>query len=643
MGKSNMQSISTSVTRALGESGATLPTVPKRFVGAVADFVDTDIREMNVLYKCCDARYLSLFAEMLEEPSTRSAYDAYLAASDYMAKTYAIDDQAARELSRQIVLGVAEYAGIEPPVELVAPIQAGPQQPTAQQLGPQQLGPQQLGPQPMAPQQPASPLAGTQIFPAPPSNASAAAGANHAPGWSQGVAMQQAQQGLQTPQNFPANLSRRTIDTLVGAAATIAAVVVVLLINTSGAALPPTASSAFSASSAASAQSETSKKSEEEAAKKKAEEEAAAKKKAEEEAAKKKAEEDAAAKKKAEDEATAAKKIANEEAVAKQRAEDEAAAAQKRANEEAAAKKKSEEEAAAAQKRAEEEAAAKKRAEEEASAAKKKAEEEAAAAKKKAEEEAAAAKKKAEEEAAAAKKKADEEAAAAKKKAEEEAAAAKKKAEEEAAAAKKKADEEAAAKKKAEEEAAAAKKKADEEAAAKKKAEEEAAAAKKKADAAEKARNDAEKKLANKQDSDAFLKLVPQGSSYREVRHIGKMLLDLDGTDALFDGRVALSGVGLDDVGSLPAICFLTQVRGGFDYKLRISITQKQNGIDRSIVSNELSDTISNPGGDKSSYYWISSADLIADETGPHGVSGTISVVDLENDKCYATAEFNID
>lgn len=113
-----MDDIRSAVTQALQSQGAEILAVPSRFVGSVSDLADTDLPEMKVLTRCCDARWLEPFAQAVE---TRSASDLATASAmgcDRLASTYLIDGAVAQALSRQTALGIADYLGIEAPAEL---------------------------------------------------------------------------------------------------------------------------------------------------------------------------------------------------------------------------------------------------------------------------------------------------------------------------------------------------------------------------------------------------------------------------------------------------------------------------------------------------------------------------------------------
>ncbi len=114
-----MMDIRSAVAKVLTLEGAGVLEVPSRFVGAVSDLVDTDSPLMNVLYNCCDANYLANFSRALQEGTQGAVGMASERAADCLIHGYAIDKAAARSISSQIALGVADYAHIPAPEALL--------------------------------------------------------------------------------------------------------------------------------------------------------------------------------------------------------------------------------------------------------------------------------------------------------------------------------------------------------------------------------------------------------------------------------------------------------------------------------------------------------------------------------------------
>ncbi len=122
-------SLSSAVATLLTEQGTGILMEPQRFVGAVSDLIDTDTPQMTVLYNCCDAHYLSFFAEALEKHSADALATAAAKGADYLANTYAINTVVARETSRALSEGVGGYVGVQMPPD---PQEAKSPEPVAQ-------------------------------------------------------------------------------------------------------------------------------------------------------------------------------------------------------------------------------------------------------------------------------------------------------------------------------------------------------------------------------------------------------------------------------------------------------------------------------------------------------------------------------
>ncbi len=120
-----MQNIRSAVAEALRKGGAEILGAPARFVGAMMDVADEESPEMRALAVGCDAMWLAPYTEALESRDADALVDAAARGTDRLSSVYMIDAGAARSLSLQAALGVADYLGVEPPAVLVAEADAG--------------------------------------------------------------------------------------------------------------------------------------------------------------------------------------------------------------------------------------------------------------------------------------------------------------------------------------------------------------------------------------------------------------------------------------------------------------------------------------------------------------------------------------
>ena len=129
-----MMSLREAVAAAIGRHGLELLQSPQRLVGYVSDIVDTDSREMAVLYHCCDRRLLDPFAQAVEE-GPAGLGSAIERACDLLTSSYAIDAAVARTVATGLAEGISDALGwdasrVTPVAPTVAPPASYDSQPT---------------------------------------------------------------------------------------------------------------------------------------------------------------------------------------------------------------------------------------------------------------------------------------------------------------------------------------------------------------------------------------------------------------------------------------------------------------------------------------------------------------------------------